>query len=558
MPTYYVDPVNGNDANDGGGWRKLAFASGTGNQPVADETVAGAGGAAAVIIKVTGTWAISGTLYLRAKTGTFANGENITFSGGGACVNAQTTPYDAVFASFKTLKKTFAAGDIILVVKNVETQQQTGATATLGGVNVTGISGWTPAQYNFIRFVGDDTIYMVRSFDGSTLVLYRPYRGASGSKTINLLTLPVALSSDWRPTGGTGTLANPITLQAGINASTNAQDGFTIINGNGASEGWYFNATCWNLSRLGFYNFACLWDATFTNCDLTNCYAFRSSLPYSPILRVSTINGFVSEECAFRANAQDSILNNIETASPSYNGVVLYGLINSTINNWKNAGYSGRSALYGDTSANLNSRFIDCILDELASGCLMINMQGSPTSCEDIVLQNPSLGAGTIFTSNSLQGSIALQNINGSAIDHRVYYGRAEMNKYYWLSYDASTYNTAAPAAKINSVQSVYSFPVRHYIPCEAGVEKTVSVYFRKNSSYGSVTRPIMRLRWMTGSPGALVSNVHDEVMADTNDTFLEQSYAVTPSVKGAIIVELIFQSANSGAVAWFDDLAAV
>jgi hypothetical protein len=43
--------------------------------------------------------------------------------------------------------------------------------------------------------------------------------------------------------------------------------------------------------------------------------------------------------------------------------------------------------------------------------------------------------------------------------------------------------------------------------------------------------------------------------MADTDDTWVQVSYAVTPSVKGAVIMELIFQSANSGAIAWYDDI---
>ena len=127
MPIYHIDPANGNDANDGLGWFKLAYASGLGAQPVAGETVTGAGGAAANIIAVTGTWATSGTIYLYNRNATaFANGENITFSGGGSCTNAQGSPYDAVNSAFKTDKKTFAAGDIVKSLRCVETGQCSG------------------------------------------------------------------------------------------------------------------------------------------------------------------------------------------------------------------------------------------------------------------------------------------------------------------------------------------------------------------------------------------------------------------------------------------------
>jgi hypothetical protein len=67
-----------------------------------------------------------------------------------------------------------------------------------------------------------------------------------------------------------------------------------------------------------------------------------------------------------------------------------------------------------------------------------------------------------------------------------------------------------------------------------------------------------MRLRWLTGTAGALVSNVYDSAMSDTNDSFVQVSHAVTPSVQGVIIMELIFLPGANGAIGWYDDIGVV
>jgi hypothetical protein len=118
-----------------------------------------------------------------------------------------------------------------------------------------------------------------------------------------------------------------------------------------------------------------------------------------------------------------------------------------------------------------------------------------------------------------------------------------------------TVYHTVAPGAKVWIGKATGKIIKKHLIPCEAGVAKTISVWLRKSSPYGALTRPKMRLRWYTGTSGALVSNEHEEVMPNVDDTFEQVSYTVTPGVKGVIVVELVFESANLGAAGWYDDI---
>src|SRR4030042_5549768 len=88
MSDWYFDYLNGAAGNDGIGPWKVAYTSGTGAQPVLDETATGAiSGATAKVMSVTGTWAVSGTIYFYGKSGTF-QAETLNFSGGGACTIA--------------------------------------------------------------------------------------------------------------------------------------------------------------------------------------------------------------------------------------------------------------------------------------------------------------------------------------------------------------------------------------------------------------------------------------------------------------------------------------
>jgi len=657
MATYYIDPVNGNNANDGGGWTKLLLANGLGAQPVAGETVTGAGGATGKVIKITGTWATAPTVYLYGRNATaFANGENITFSGGGSATNGQGTPYTDVVCSFKTNGKTFAAGDIIMVAKCAEVAQSGTATATTGSISVTGISGWTPAQYNIIRFDGDTTLYMIKAWTAgtSTITLYRPYRGTTGGgKIVNLLTIPNP--GGWGKAGGDGTIASHITQYGGVNPATNLVDGFSIISSYGLGTN---GNTFWDFSRFGTYNAQYPHGQTMNNvdCTFTDLFNFRDQgATESPWFIRCTITTFVSElaSAGQALKTLDCIVNGIETGNSGGPGLRNSWMIDSVISNWKNAGWSGQLAFDLAVSNIKNVRFVDAVFDELAVGINNFGVgssyNGAIGEATGLVFDNPRIATGAMITrasdSGGCFGEVALQNVNGVITDHRIYpligiYGLNLISPYFCR--EGLVYRTAAPSSRVNLLTYTGLVKQKFYIPMDAGVTKTISAYLMKNSNpittaptknaagsgyavgdlltvtqagaggailrvatisgsgvatltvisggynhavanglatvaltgggnnactvnitavgagYGSSNLPFMRLRWTTGTAPNLVSNVYDAVMANTDNAFVQVSKEITPSIKSVAIMELIFQSAGAGALAWFDDFGVV
>lgn len=471
---------------------------------------------------------------------------------------------------WKTLKHSFAAGDIIQVAKSAETSLSGTVTATNGSVSVNTTADLTAvlAQYSIIRIGGDNTLYMVKAITSTVITIHRPYRGTTGSgkSATHFASLPTSASSDWQPNAMTGTAASPITVNGGINTSSLVQDGFTILYGNNAT--YLISTTPWvfvNMSRVASLYFTYPYNAPMTDCNFTNIFSFRNSGRFSLTstwTRV-TVNGIVAEVAKFPYGLSmfDCAFNQPETAEPvvSSSGLTITGPSGQVLfNQWRNAGYAGASNYAIQFTTHCEGfRFVDPILDELASGCPLISLSSTVPLYIDAVFQNPNIGSGTLFSisaTGAFLGSIKLVNVGGDGTDQRTYLGNPIAGKYALRNYDASTYHTAAPSAKISLQQSSSPTIIRHYIPCDAGVSKTISVWMMKNASYGSDTRPIMRLRWVTGTGASMVSNVHDVQMID-NTSWQQLSYAVTPSVKGSIIMELIFESANSGAIAWYDDI---
>ena len=646
MTIYYVDPVNGNDANTGLGFWGLAYTGGSGSQPVAAATATGASsGATAKIISVGGTWGASGTLYLYGKSGAFTNGETINFTGGGSCANAQGTPYDAVYASFKTIHKTFAAGDTVNVAKCAEPAQSGTGVFTQGSLSVTGISGWTPAQYDIIR-VGDNQVYGVQGFGSGTITLYRPYRGTSGTKTINKLTLFSLATNNDLLTTGSGVLGNMINLQGGINTATLAQDGFSIWTG--AYHGLQFPAGgFYNVSRIGGYYVLSGMFAyqVFNDCTFTDCYAQRAyNGPAIGLWFGCTSTNFMQENLSSGMTAFDSIFYSFDSGGASAaDNLIVVAMNNCTFYSPKLPTYNSKNCVkvFGTM---IDVVFVDPIVDELNNGGYAFGFNGFASK---IVFRNPAMGAATLFVSNSGGaigtnfGDVEFSNINGDPTRHSKYIMSGEASGYTGaLNYDSTVYKTSTPSARVNLQQSLCQYIKRFEIPCDANVAKTISVYVMLNSNpiatftinaagsgyavgdffsvtqsggygaifkvltlsgsgvatvllvsgggnfsvasalatvaltgagsgckinivsvaagYGSVTLPTMRLRWTTGTTGALVSNVYDVVATSTPDAWQQLSHQVSPTVKGTIIVEMIFQSLGAGAIGWFDDFGVV
>jgi hypothetical protein len=460
---------------------------------------------------------------------------------------------------WKTVKKSFAAGDIILVAKSPETAQAGTVTATNGNVTLQttdDLSG-VIAQYSFVRIGNTDAIYMVLSCTSSAVTLYRPYEGASGSGLgITTLAPATVSSNDWVPTAGTGTAAAHITLQAGINTSTLAQDGFTIIGGANASNGWNFAATFWDFSRLAFYYWGNAWQKNFTDCTLQSCYSFRTSEIATMFVRVTWSNCASEIARWFWGGFSDCTWNSCRVGQDALFLYITLPSYNCTFNQCVAATSAGQQFIRFSGGHAFNFIFNDCVTDAMAYGNDLIT--GNSLAVFDMVFNNPTLGSGSICSCDNIYGKVKMNNVAGSATDFRTYFLDIAANKWALLALDNSTYHTVAPAAKFTFVGPP-GIPAiqRHYIPCIAGVAKTISVYLRKSSSpaYGSSNLPFMRLRWITGTAPNLVTNEYIATMSDTNDAWVQVSHAVTPSVTGAIVMELVFKAGANNALAWYDDI---
>jgi hypothetical protein len=130
MGNFYIDPVSGDDSNDGLGPYKAAFTSGGTTEIAVGDTVTGAtsGKTAKVVFVVhgSGTWAggdEAGTLYVGTPSGAFTNGENLDVSGKQNDIATLTA--DFVVSSWKTITlgataARIAPSDNIRIKKNTD------------------------------------------------------------------------------------------------------------------------------------------------------------------------------------------------------------------------------------------------------------------------------------------------------------------------------------------------------------------------------------------------------------------------------------------------------
>lgn len=465
--------------------------------------------------------------------------------------------------SRKTLKQNFYAGDSIKVARSVQTGAAGTVSTTNGSLSITTTSDLTGSisSYTIIRIDSDNTCYMVRTINSTTITLYRPYRGTTASgKSLSYYTgLPTIAAYDWSPVSMGGTEDNPIILDCGVDTSTNSIDGFTILYGNNAT---YLNGANWYWVQMtnmatSYWNYP--WSGNAYDCTFTNCHAFRNTgMGLSCYWHRMTINGFISERGGFPSGISLYYceINDLETGESVAIGFNQSSwVVGTNVHNWRNAGWSGYYAFQVGTH-NSKLRFYNPVFDETGSGCTQVWVQTSG-GIVDTCFENPTIGAGTLFgqyASWGWYGNISFSNVNGDCTDNRTYMEMGEGGKHALLTSDTSVYRTSSPSAKISFYTPTRPVVLNHYIPCDAGVSRTVSVYFRKNSSYGSYSRPTMRLHWISGTTN-LVSEVYEATMSDVDDTWTQVSHTFTPGLTSTISMELVFQSSNSGAVAWYDDI---
>lgn len=422
-------------------------------------------------------------------------------------INGSNTTGDGV--TWATAKKTVysitaAPGETILIAKSPEVAQSGTATATTGSLSVTGISGWTPATGNIIRFVGDNTLYTVRSYSSGTITLYRPYRGQTGSKTINLLTTftPVAYTD---LNTSSGVLGNPIIVSGGINTSNDSQDGFSIWN---AGSSWVWGGFTWcNVSNIGvtagglsyqnffsqnsnFTNIFFLWATTtgynahrYQNCRVTNLY----------------IDGGI-----YWATCQGLTVTNVDGANPASFVLGFYSAVGVRFVNPRIFGYAGYAAVYssgGQNSLCSDMEFINLVFDEGKTGAPVLFLNGyNQHNIKGLKFINPTCYGPQIQYDTYCQfgGDVLFSKVNGLEnyyrhIGQSVPSGISSSGPSAISFRDNLVYHTASPsecALSVNSLIPQYApFTQRFYVPCDAGIQKTISVWVMKNSNpLGTIT----------------------------------------------------------------------
>ncbi len=473
--------------------------------------------------------------------------------------------------AWKTLQQYFNPGDVIKVAKSSESVLAGTVTVTNGSEVITTTDDLTGSvgQYSFVKIGTDDVPYMVWASTSSTLTFHRAYRGTSGSgKSISLVTpTSYTTTTDWKKKSGDGVSGSLIYFNGGYDTSTDTRDGYTVINWNNnytvPFNAWHY---FWEFSNLYvYYTGVSIWYGA-VDCNFNDCGYFRVfPTTVSNYQRRCTYNGFVGQ--AFKlGDTYNCIINDLETGNPNnQQALFLNGEIFATaINRWTNAGWSG--AIYGALNFEgtlINDlTIVDAIFDELGKGCCLFALSNYAASINNMALMNPTLGSGDFAYLSSQSyyviGTIGLQHVNGDPTDNRLIIMpgfSGSTNGYGVLSSDNSIYRTSAPSAKLEMLQCPLPFKITHYAPCDANTEYSVSVYFRKNSSYGSNNLPTMQLGWFTGTDSDLTYNTAEESMSDVDDTFSQVLHSVTPGVTGTIEINLIFYSENSGAIAWYDDL---
>ncbi len=344
---------------------------------------------------------------------------------------------------------------------------------------------------------------------------------------------------------------------------------------------------------------------------------------------------------------QMGTLNNVETGG-SDQQFAFSSMQRIVVNNWKHAGniYSTYGIVRMD-GPWLDVRFVNSILEEIPTGtpCIEMNTTGVMSN---VIFENTTLTGGLLITYNTndcLSGAIQLSNSNvgGTPVDNVTIMGtnNTEINPglHWMLSKDSITYKTAAPSSRLEGYSSYPLIAERLYIPCAAGVTKTVSLWMMKNNTpilttslntagsgyaigdifaivqagaYGGLFQvltlsgsgvatfnmvsggsnyavanglstttltgggsgcklniltvgigyglspdyaPFLRVKWITGTPPSCVSNYVDIPMPDVVNTWQQLSQAVTPSVTGAIILEVWVNSINPSSIVWFDDI---
>ncbi|MEM4720570.1 MAG: LamG-like jellyroll fold domain-containing protein [Candidatus Methanomethylicaceae archaeon] len=480
------------------------------------------------------------------------------------------TSWDQALQTWKGIA--IPTGSKILCRKSSEATVPDLTAAVTTGSRVITVAGSTANLdlYDIIKFEGDDSLYCVRVIGANSITLYRPYRGATRSCTINKL-FPYDLGNNhytmWNAQGRPGLTTF---LLCGVDPSSNTQDGFTLFQSlTTLSDSITLTAPFTYVSRYAI-------SSGGTSFRLQGCH--RSTFEKIYIFR--SIEGFYAYGFTTGVRAREIILegpifslsaiarsefydcesfpNNTSSSS-----LLLTGATNCYFYGFRQ-GHGGAGIEAGTV---FGIALHNCVFGEAQTnyyGDIVCNTNAArweDFTLRDCTLQSPTL----ISTIYYYCGEVRFENFNCTTGDHRRYVGKgySYSGETPWSAIvraDYSVYRTQAPAVKVEFSTCYYTHAVveKFALPCDANEGKLISVYVRKNSQYGmtpNATPPKLTARYPVLVSGVTTwVTVSDFDSTSEFDTWIPLTVAITPCMTCAIDVELSFWSQNSGAVAWYDD----
>ena len=456
--------------------------------------------------------------------------------------------------AWKTINHSLSPGDVVLVEKSAETQLSGTLSVNNGSTTVSTSQDLTGelSQYDIIKIDTEQTYYMVKAVSANSITLYRPFRGPNKTNVNGYKLTKHSPGGDF-VVQSDGQAGNLITIKGGINTSNDSQDGLTVID-----KGFDLN---WKdfvrVERIGTYHDDYNWQRGDVGCEIYDCYAFRATTQNFIDFRCCKIEKLVIEVGKGFSRSWQAELKDYEYFGGGGDQAIRGTQVGLVVEGLK----AGDCSEFYYASGGTACTQITVIDGHIGERSISDIIKLDDRTHLDIVFKHTKLENYTDLFEGSYDywsGRVGFEFLNREdKHEYYIFLGHSTSKPYYAakVEKDTTVYKSAAPSAKITPREGKAYACIAHLIPCEANQQKTVSVWLRKNSSYGSSNRPKMVVGYWTGTLPNLTWNEEEAVMSDVNDTWEQVSKTVTPSVKGAIVVKICVCSANAGAAAWYDDL---
>jgi len=470
--------------------------------------------------------------------------------------------------------KFYAPGDVITFPESLKYVQAGTATVTTDSLTVTTSQNLmhTLVYSDIVTFGSDNVLYTIKSITSTTITLYRPYRGTSG--TVSIYKIPGTIHPDmigWNSGNYYGYPDQRIKLLGGVNRTTGMQDGGFFVCDHDGSYGTLDGQPYMQYSKIGFVrNTGSSLIVTGKGCIFDDIYVgYFNGQPFALGSMYQTVWNRLVVECSTYLNldnSTDCIFNDLEMFVTSTNNLRLASLKNITFNRFRTGNSVNGLYIFGPLRDIV---FYNPVFDEgTAHNYEIYFYADGQYYVENLAFVNASLNVSTpkfysYYTTNAIVGEISYEHYNQTKDDNRTYlFTGFPTGTYQGIMYrDALTFRTSAPSARIE-LTGGGQMPItrKFFVPGSAGIATTISCYVRFNSAYLSnyCTLPKMGIRTISGTIPDYIWTETFATAPAVADTWHLLTQTVTPSINTVLEVYLYFQSIHPSAQCWFDDFDVV